>query len=316
MKALFPPPLKIGDLIGIISPASPPYGKKGEFLNRGLDYLLAKGYRILEGKHLRDEFGYLAGTDDARADDLNSMIRNPDVKAIFCSRGGYGSIRLLDKIDYEALRSQPKIIMGYSDITALQLAVLAKTGLVSFSGPMVAVEMGDEPDQSTENFCMDVLTSVRAQKMSTDQFGGDHIVYREGMAEGRLVGGCLSLLCSLIGTPYLPDLSDSILFVEDIGESVYKIDRCFSQFAHAGILQKINGLVLGQFMDSQSKNATPSLDLQDVVEHYTKNLSIPVLGNFPYGHGKAKFTLPIGVRVKLDSLRGVLEMLEPAVREK
>lgn len=315
MDIIFPPPLNFGDLIGVVSPASPLYGEKSNFLDRGLNHLLSKGYRLLEGEHLRDEYGYLAGTDKARANDFNRMIRNSHVKAIFCSRGGYGTMRILDKIDYSALRAHPKIIMGYSDITALQMAVFLKTGLVSFSGPMVAVEMGDNPNPLTENLWQDVMANARALKMDAEHFGDEKIVYRAGSAKGRLMGGCLSMLCSLIGTPYMPDFSESILVLEDIGESIYKIDRCFSQLAHAGILQKINGLVLGQFIDCQPKNGAPSLMLKDVVEHYTKNLAIPVLGNFPYGHDKARFTLPIGVQVKLDSSRGVIEMLEPAVRE-
>ncbi|NOY58130.1 MAG: LD-carboxypeptidase, partial [Calditrichaeota bacterium] len=203
MDIIFPPPLNSGDLIGVVSPASPPYGEKGIFLDRGLNHLLSKGYRLLEGEHLRDEYGYLAGTDNARANDLNRMIQNPDVKAIFCSRGGYGTTRILDKIDYSTLYSHPKIIMGYSDITALQMAVLSKTGLVSFSGPMVAVEMGNEPDQATEKFCLDILTRVRTLKMNAGHFNDEKIVYRAGSAKGRLMGGCLSMLCSLIGTPYL-----------------------------------------------------------------------------------------------------------------
>ncbi len=314
MEICRPLPLERGDLIGVISPASPPKPEKHDQYHKGLAYLRELGYRILEGKHVLDQYGYLAGVDENRAADLNDMFRNPEVKAIICSRGGYGTPRLLDLIDYEAVRKHPKILVGYSDITSLQLALYAQTGLVSFSGPMVAVEMGKGILPFTEkNFWRLVGKSAR---MTMKALAGEYEphLYHSGVGEGRLLGGCLSLINPLIGTPYQPDFSGAILILEDIGEDVYGIDRYLVQLRYAGILDQLNGLIFGQFLDIESAEKTePTLTLEQVLEKYTRDLNIPILGNFPYGHQDYKYTMPIGCRVRLDADLGTLRLLEPAV---
>jgi muramoyltetrapeptide carboxypeptidase len=309
-----PAKLKKGDVIAILSPASPPHGEKIGQYAVGRQYLCDRGYRILEGNHLFKEYGYLAGTDAERAEDLNAMLRAPQVRAIFCSRGGYGTPRLLDKIDYDAVKKMPKILTGYSDITCLQLALFAKTGLTSFSGPMVAVEMGKGMQPLTEKYFWPLLTSSRAITMKAQVPEMQPVVYRRGIAEGRLLGGCLSLIAPLLGTPYQPDFRHCILVLEDIGEQVYNIDRYLVQLKYAGILKQINGLILGQFLDSADPDSNaPSLALDEVIREYTHDLAIPILANFPYGHQEVKYTLPIVCRVRLDAGRGKVTTLEAGV---
>ncbi len=311
MEIRKPQPLRPGDLIGVISPASPPKPEKVEQYQRGLTYLRDLGYHIVEGQHVLDQYGYLAGTDADRAADINAMFRNPRVRAIICSRGGYGTPRILDRIDYEAIRNDPKILVGYSDITSLHLAIHAQTGLITFSGPMVAVEMGKGILRLTESSFWRQVTQPRRFTMKAAT--GDYTprVYHGGSGEGRLLGGCLSLINPLIGTPYLPDFDGAILVLEDIGEDVYGIDRYLVQLRLSGILDGLNGLILGQFLDMDSgEKSEPSLSLDQVIQEHTHQLKIPILGNFPYGHQDYKYTMPIGCRVRLDADQGTLALLE------
>ncbi len=310
-----PSKLRKGNTIAVLSPASPPHGEKKEQYAKGLQYLCDRGYRVAEGNHVLKEYGYLAGTDQERSDDLNAMLSSPEVHAIICSRGGYGTPRLLDKIDYRAVKKNPKIFVGYSDITCLQLALYAKTGLVSFSGPMVAVEMGKGMQPLTEKYFWPLLTSTRRISMKASVPEIQPIIYRRGVADGRLLGGCLSLIAPLLGTEYQPDFRGAILIVEDIGEEAYGIDRYLVQLRYAGILRQIKGLVLGQFLDVvDPEKSAPTLSLDEVIREYTSDLKIPIIGNFPYGHNDVKYTLPIGCRVRLDANRGLLTMLESGVQ--
>ncbi len=316
MEIRKPLPLSPGDLIGVISPASPPKPEKVEQYQKGLDYLRALGYQILEGAHVLDQYGYLAGMDADRAADINDMFRNPQVRAIICSRGGYGTPRILDRIDYDAIRRDPKILVGYSDITSLHLAIHAQTGLISFSGPMVAVEMGKGILPLTETSFWRQLTQTRRFTMKAKT--GEYVprVYHGGSGEGRLLGGCLSLINPLIGTPYMPNFEGAILVLEDIGEDVYGIDRYLVQLRLAGILDQINGLILGQFLDMDSgEKSEPSLTLDQVIQEHTHKLKIPILGNFPYGHQDYKYTMPIGCKVRLDADNGTLALLESPVEK-
>ena len=314
MELRKPALLEKGDLIGIISPASPPKPEKHDQYYNGLAYLRKMGYKLTQGKHVLDQYGYLAGTDESRAADLNEMFRNRKIKAIICSRGGYGTPRLLDMIDYDAVRKHPKILVGYSDITSLQLALFAQTGLITFSGPMAGVEMGKGILPFTEKHFWGLLTKSTRRVLKAE--AGEYKPWRihPGVGEGRLLGGCLSLINPLIGTPYQPDFTGAILILEDIGEDVYGIDRYLVQLRYAGILEKLNGLIFGQFLDMESsEKSEPSLTLEQVLEKYTRDLHIPILGNFPYGHQDFKYTLPFGCKVRLDADDGTLRLLEPAV---
>ncbi|MBN1542256.1 LD-carboxypeptidase [candidate division KSB1 bacterium] len=312
MSAIPPPCLKPGDLIGIVSPASPLRGEKLQNLKKGMQYLRRKGYQLIEGKNARKMTGYLAGSDAQRLADLNDMIRNPQVRAIFATRGGYGTARLLPHLDYKALRRDPKIVVGYSDITSLQLALFSQTGLITFSGPMVAVEMGKGIEAFTETNFWPLITRAELQSFVAPR----GVTFRPGTAEGRLLGGCFSLINPAIGTPFLPDLRGAVLLMEDICEDVYRLDRYFAQLRNSGILFELAGIILGDFIDCENTDPdSPSLTIEQIIYDYTHDLSIPVLGSFPYGHGDIKYTLPIGCRVRLDATQHTCEMLEPGVSD-
>lgn len=303
-----PAKIPAGGTIGVVGPGGP---VKIERLNAGVAYLEKRGYRVILGKHVRDARGYLAGKDVDRAEDINRMMRSPEIDALFCSRGGYGSPRLLDLLDFEAFATNPKVFVGYSDITALQLALFKRTGLISFSGPMVGVEMGLGIAEFTEkHFWSVVTTSTDSGKLTS--LDGSLQCLADGVAEGRLIGGNLSMLCSLIGTPYLPDLAGAILIIEDIAENPYRIDRKLMQLRLAGLLQKVSGLILGQFTDCNSDSEGEDLNLEELVTGVTSDLNIPIVTGFPFGHEENKYTIPLGVRARLNAAEGFLEFLEPA----
>ncbi len=283
-----------------------------ERLTNGIHYLRNRGFQVKLGQHINDVNGYLAGRDADRLSDLNEMFYDEDVAAIFCTRGGYGTPRILEQIDYSAIQRRPKILVGYSDITALQLAIFKQTGLVTFSGPMVAVEMAKGIDPFTESNFWKMLTGPQA-RLQMRVPADSNFCLKPGNAKGRLLGGCLSLICSLLGTQFLPDFHGAILFLEDVGEEPYRIDRMFNQLRLAGVLNDVNGIVFGQFPDCVPKSDAPSMALPEVISELTAELNVPVIVDFPYGHVDAKYTLPIGVEAMLDADAGLLEICEPAV---
>jgi muramoyltetrapeptide carboxypeptidase len=308
MKILKPPALKKGDVIGIVSPASSP----DDFtrIEQGVKYLESLGYRVKLGKHIFKRYGYLSSTDDERADDLNEMFADEKVKAIICVRGGYGTPRLLDKVDYNLIKKKPKIFVGYSDITALQLAIFKKTGLVTFSGPMLAVDIYSNFDSFAEDFFWRILTS-REKKIEIKNPNGVELnTLKSGKATGTLLGGNLSLIASIMGTKYQPSFNDSVLVIEDIGEEPYRIDRYLSQLKNSGVLYKINACILGQFTDCAPKEPEKSLTLEQIFNDYLGNLRIPVISNLSYGHIPQKLTLPLGARVRVDAKRQKITIIE------
>lgn len=311
-KFLKPPRLQPGDVIGIVAPASP---MKPELLERGVGYLEQQGYRVKLGRHIFQQHGYLAGNDAERAKDINGMFRDQKVKAIFCARGGYGTPRLLPWLDYDAIKSNPKIFAGYSDITAVQLAMLRHSRLITFSGPMVAADMAKELDSFTEENFWRILTEPKPFGNLIRPANQNYEVITAGKAAGQLIGGCLSLIACLIGSPYLPNVSDSIFFVEEIGEAPYRLDRYLVQLRETGILTRIGGFLLGQMTDCVPTDEAPSLTIDDLMQHFIKPLKIPAMSGLDYGHEKVKFTLPLGVRVELTARRNKqrLRILESAV---
>src|SRR5262245_28308388 len=242
MKLLKPPRLRRGDVIALISPASTPLPT--EKIEKGVRYLESLGYRVKLGEHVAAQHGYLAGTDEQRLSDLNRMLNDSQVKAIFAVRGGYGSPRLLPFVDYRALRKRPKILVGFSDITALQLAVFRRVGLVTFSGPLPGVEFWQKPDPYTEEHFWRVLTSARRIGPLKNPDNQPLRPRIRGRARGRLLGGNLSLVVSNLGTRFSPDYDGAVLVLEDVREEFHRLDRIFTQLRNAGILDQINGLVL------------------------------------------------------------------------
>ncbi len=305
---LKPPPLEPEDTIGIVSPSG---RVKGKDLQGGIEYLRQRGYKVKVGKSAYGSKGYLAGGDDQRAQDINDMFCDPEVKAIFASRGGYGSTRILDKIDYDLIRRNPKIFVGFSDTTALQLSIFRYTGLVTFSGVLAAVDMKDaKMNGLTEKTLWDLLTKGRI-----DIIEGLEIM-KGGSAEGKLLGGCLSIMCSLLGTAYQPDLKGAILFLEDVDEAPYRIDRMLTQLSLSGLLQQVSGIILGQFQDCFDRDESSEveeLSLKDMVDDLMCDLNIPILSDLPYGHFASRVVLPIGVNARIDGNTGKLEITESAL---
>ncbi len=313
MKIIKPKKLSKGDLIGIISPASTPDDISK--IDSGVKYLEKLGYRVEVGKNVGKVHGYLAGTNEERLEDLHYMFKKKEVKAIMCVRGGYGSPRLLDKIDYKLIGNNPKIFVGYSDITALQMAFLEKTGLITFAGPMLAVDFSGEVSPYTEEIFWALVTSNK--KLGKVDLPEDEKIFSlvKGTAKGRIVGGNLALISSLVGTEYLPSMKDKILFIEDIGELPYRIDRMLNQLRLAKMFKHLNGIILGAFIDcNEIDPAKRTLTLGEVVSDYFGSLDVPVVYNFKHGHIKDNITIPFGTEFKINASRNYVEIAEGAVR--
>jgi len=311
MNIVKPRKLEKGDVIGIIAPASAPadFSRVG----KAAAYFESFGYRVKVGKNASKKRGYLAGTDDERLDDLHSMFSDKDVKAIICARGGYGSGRLLRRIDYDLIGNNPKIFIGYSDITALQLAMFSKTGLVTFAGPMAAVDFYDEVDSYAEQKFWGMITEPKSLGLLQNK-EKSYSITRAADFSGILTGGNMALFCSLIGTEYMPAIKNPVLLLEDVGEVPYKIDRFLYQLEYSGILDSIYALILGDFSDCSEKDSEkPSLSLNEVLDDYLSRFKFPVISDLDHGHIKANHIIPWGIGVKFDFSTGEICFSEAAV---
>lgn len=282
-----PPRLKPGDKIGVISPAGP---VEPSSLEPGLRRFKSSGFRVYLSPHVYDKIDYLAGKDESRLQDLHTMFQDPEIKAIFCTRGGYGSLRLLDRISFPLIKENPKVFVGQSDITALLMAVYKKTGSVTFHGPML--QGIDSKDERNWDALMALICS--GQPAAFDLQGLTVLV--PGNAQGPLIGGNLSILCHLVGTSYFPSLQGAILFVEDKGEHLYRIDRMLTHLLLSGSLDGLVGLVAGDFQDCGGKEAIDRVFVDRI-----GSLGIPVVTGLPIGHGALNLTVPIGVSALLDT---------------
>lgn len=310
MKIIHPPALRKGDLLSIISPAGPVTDETR--IDRAVRYLERLGYRVDVGPSARAVAGYCAGPDTARLQDLHSAFANKKVRGIICSRGGYGTSRLLPFIDYRLIARNPKVLVGYSDITALQLAFWKKAGLVTFHGPMAAVEMASTIDEMTAECFWRMVTSARTSGSIDFPPGTKPVTLTGGTVAGRLLGGNLSLLVSMMGTPFAPDFTRSILFFEEVAEEPYRIDRLLTQLSNTGVLDRTRGILSGSFVDcAPSDPLKPSHTVGDILTQLAGQLGKPFLSNLPFGHIPAKITLPIGGRVRLDATAGTLTLVEP-----
>lgn len=314
-----PAALRPGDTIGFVAPAGP---AKWEPIRKYAEVLRRAGYKVRVPEDVADrELGYLAGTDDQRAAELNAMIRDPDVRAIFPVRGGYGLTRILDRIDYAALRADPKIITGYSDMTALHLAIATKTRVVTFHSPMPMSNLwkGDEAEHA-------FATRWFRRAVFADQYEGDEPGYTlempedcrpvcvvGGKAQGRLLGGNLTLLCSTLGTPYAIEPEGAILLIEDVDEAPYRVDRALSQLRLAGVLDAIVGAVIGSFTE---KVGDDTAEYDRIVREYFGSLEVPVVMHYPVGHTRLNATLPHGGFVELDGDAAVVRVVEDPVELK
>lgn len=290
-----PQKLNKGDTIGVISPSGAV--KEIKLFENAVKYFETRGFSIKTAPHALDKREYLAGNDENRLSDLENFFMDDEIKAIFCSRGGYGTFRILNNINYGLIRDNPKIFMGYSDITALLCNFYGKSGLVTFHGPLFASDFGkDEVDEYTENVFWEIFMKNPKIPYEFNNPLRYHCI-KPGKAEGTLIGGNLAILCGLLGTPYMPDFSGKILLLEDIGEPLYKIDRMIMQLKLAGVFEKISGLLFSEFSSVINSENTDvnKFNALDVVSELTSDLKIPVGYGFPAGHSDKKATLPIGV---------------------
>ena len=304
MNLLKPPALRIGDAIGIVAPAS--HSALPSALANGRRSLEALGYRTVIAPHLTDRHGFLAGRDADRLADLESMFVDPEIHGIVCLRGGYGSARMLPYIDYETIRTHPKVFVGYSDITALHAAIQRNTGMVTFWGPMVSSDMS--PDFTPYNRDSFVKAVTGTDPMGTVSHPDDmHPVQtlQGGKASGPLIGGTLSLLAAAVGTPFDYEYDGSILFFEDVGEEPHRIDRMLTQLLQADRLDRVSGIVIGECAGCGSAPNSPAFpygnfSIEEVFMDRLQPLGIPVVYGLGIGHGTYKATLPLGVRATLD----------------
>ncbi|MSS70301.1 MAG: LD-carboxypeptidase [Candidatus Latescibacteria bacterium] len=301
--ALKPERLRPGDTIGIVAPAG---AFKKERLQPGLAYLERAGYGVRVGAHVYDRKRYMAGEDGARAEDLHAFFEAPEVRAIFAARGGYGTTRLLDLLDYDLIQRNPKIFLGFSDTTALQLALYRHAGLITTSGITVCADLGPEREAFTEAA---MWRAVRDGAVGP--FEGLRPL-AGGAAEGRLLGGCLSLVSALQGTAHLPAFDGAVLLLEDVDEAPYRIDRMLTHLRQTGLLGRVAGVAFGHFEGAKPDEGA-DWTMEEVLADRTADLGVPVVCGLPYGHQRRRAVLPLGARVRLDADAGRLELLESTV---
>ncbi|MBU3144592.1 LD-carboxypeptidase [Clostridium sp. CF012] len=300
--------LCLGDTIGIISPASP---ENIEAIQKGILFLKNQGFNIKEGTHLYDNWGYLAGKDKDRAADVMEMFKDQEVDMILCIRGGYGSSRILPYLDFDVIKKHPKIFAGFSDITVFLNSFYEKCELTTFHSPMGSSNLEDI--ETFKSFMFTFMEGYKPYAIKNPAGFTTHCITR-GIAEGNLIGGNLSLICNSLGTPYVIDMKDKILFIEEIGEEPYKIDRMLTQLLLAKKLQQCKGIILGQFNGCDLPHYERSLTLEEVFKDRLYNLGIPMFSGFCSGHDYPKLTLPIGARVKMDAEVGIIYVMEAVVK--
>lgn len=313
MNYIKPKRLQKGDVIGIISPASAP--EDDNLITKGIRYIERLGYRTELGKNVGKARGYLAGTDEERVDDIHQMFKDKNIKAIFCLRGGYGAFRLLDKINYKLIRNNPKIFVGFSEITSLQMAFLHKAKLITYAGPMVVPNFSKDINPFTEENFWRLITSNK--KVGKLKFSDSEKLpnINPGNVTGQLVGGNLAVFVSLIGTQFLPNLKDKILLLEDVSEFPYKIDRMMNQLRLNQTFKNVKGIILGRFVDCIEHDMTKkTLTLSEVIEDYLRGIKVPTIYTFPHGHIEEFVTLPLGIKIKLNATKGFVEITESCVR--
>ncbi|GAB3886367.1 S66 peptidase family protein [Spirosoma agri] len=311
-----PPRLKSGDTVGLICPAAPAYSR--ETVQITIESLQALGLQTKLAPHVYDRYGYLAGRDADRAADVNALFADPSVQMIMAVHGGWGCARILPLIDYELIRRNPKILIGYSDITALLLAIHAKTGLTTMHGPVGAVTW----NAFTVDWLRQVLMDGQAVTFQNPTKKDDNLTQtkdrimtlRPGIARGQLVGGNLTVLSHLVGSAYLPDWKGKILFVEDTHEDIYSVDRMLTHLKLAGILNQIAGFIFGKCTACEpGSGGYGSLTFDDILSDHIVPLNVPAFAGSMIGHITDKFTVPLGVNAEIDASKGTIRLLERAV---
>ncbi len=313
-KIIKPKRLVKADTVAVIAPAS---SISEEEYNKAMQNMADFGFKVKLGKAVRNRKGFLAGTDRERLDDLHWAFGNSDVSAIWCIRGGYGASRLLPEIDFNLIKKNPKILIGYSDITALHTSIHQNTGLVTFHGPVGTSTYSDYPKTHVVNTLMNPLAPYRIERSAENIAKASDLykteVITKGKTTGRLIGGNLSLLAALAGTPYgLRDMKGKLLFIEDVGEQPYRIDRMLTQMRESIDMRSLAGIACGIFEDCNSKDSA-SQSLIEVIRDRLGDLGIPVIYGLSFGHIRDQFTLPVGIEAELDTESATITLLEAAV---
>ncbi len=299
-----------GDTIGLIAPAGNITDVR---VQKAVANIQSLGFKVKMGRHILDKYGYLAGSELRRVEDIHAMFSDPEVRGIWCVRGGYGVTRLLHLLDYKLIKKNPKPLIGYSDITALHQAIFVKTGLVGFHGQIAAADWSDYTIQHLKNVLMHPSPEYTIALMAESESGYTTEIINQGVAEGRLMGGNLSLLASLTGTDYEWWLRDSLVFMEDIEEKPYRIDRMLTQLLAAGELQKAKGIALGVFHKCEPDANEDSFSLMEVLRDRLGSLNVPIVYGLSFGHIKHQCLLPVGIQARLDTQNRTLTLLEAAV---
>ena len=312
-ERILPHRLKIGDKIGLVTPGSP---ISEEQLNECILKLEELGFQTTHMDSVLSEYGYFAGKDQERADELMEMFAREDVNAIWCVRGGYGSIRILDLLDYDLIRRNPKVFIGYSDITALITAIYQETGLVTFHGPVGISDFNRFSLRSIKNVLLEPEPEYkypyRRDKGTRQNPEYDRYTLRGGQAEGILIGGNISVLDSIIGTSFEPDFENKIAYLEEVGEKTYRVDKMVFHLLSGTNLRNAAGIVMGAF-DECNINEEPALSLKEALEDLLRPLDMPVSYGLSFGHIRRMLTIPTGIRAALDADRNKLRLLEAAV---
>ena len=298
LKPIRPPRLKHGDTVGIVAPASP---FDQEIFNQGLNILESMGFRTFVPDEIFENNRYLAGSDSQRAQLVNQLFKDPDVQAIVCARGGFGCLRMLPLVDFDIIRTHPKIFVGCSDITALLTAITARSGLVTFHGPMVTT-LATAPKLTRQTLTASIALDTPLEMSPTAG-----VVIQAGKAKGQVIGGNLNTLCHLLKTPFEAELRNHILLLEDRGEAHYRIDRMLSQMKLAGCFEGVAGMVLGSFEDCGALDG-----IYQIFEECFQDIHIPILAGFDVGHGKQNLTIPFGIEATLDTDNQILAFDQPA----
>ena len=300
-----PKRLQAGDTIGLIAPSSPIAEGKVE---AGVKKLMEMGFKVEIGKTAYSNYSYLAGDDELRAKEINDMFCNKDIDGIICLRGGYGTPRILNLLDYEMIKNNPKVFVGYSDITALHTAFNQLSDLVTFHGPMVASDMSGNFSDFSRRSLLNTIFNEDFNPLIENESKGI-VTINPGIAEGPIIGGNLSLLVSTIGTPYEIDTKGKILFIEEIGEYTYKLDRMITQLKLSNKFEDVEGIILGNF-----NNCVPEEEgeftLEELIDDLIKPLNKPTISNLQAGHCEPVITIPFGVDTRLDATNGEITILE------
>lgn len=315
-RTIKPQKLKTGDTIGLVSPGGFITEQQLEEAKTNISSL---GFSVVAAKNILNRYGYLAGTDKERAHDLHEMFGNKRIDGIVCVRGGYGCARVLDFLDYNLIKRNPKILIGYSDITALLYGIYSQTGLTGFHGPVATSTFNEFSVNIFKNVLMNPQRQISLHSAIEDTTKNEykHFIIRSGKAKGKLVGGNLSIVASLIGTKYDVDTKGKIIFLEEVGEEPYRVDRMLTQMIQAGKFKYASGVALGVFTKCESKpdesGIANSFSVSEVLRERLFQLEIPVYYGLSFGHIVNKFTLPFGINAELDVDNQELTLLEKAV---